>query len=312
MAVATAIALAMFGPSIIVAITFATWSLLLVGPLALRLWRLSRTTYALTERRLYTFGPGAPAPMRITGLPRLIVVDEEADHGSIAFVPDEGPDRGQAPRWLGLPANVIVAAIPDPDAVLALIQALRGDATSTANEAAAAAMSGTDGGTGSDPEASVLASAAPTLAPRSTRSWTRSQMLPIGISWTILGGFMVATAMTAGLGPFAIQFAGLPAILTVAGVASVGFAVAPVWRARRLDRSGQGAIGTVSRVTEHRWSGSRRMRHLVEYRYEVLGRRFTGRMGGLEFDEAHRVGVGDAVLVRFDPAHPERSVWAVG
>lgn len=79
---------------------------------------------------------------------------------------------------------------------------------------------------------------------------------------------------------------------------------------RRLVRVGLTAAGTVDAVLPTRYMVNGRGQWRLQYRFpDASGGEHTGRSTYLADDEAARWQPGDACLVRYDPARPERSVW---
>jgi hypothetical protein len=83
-----------------------------------------------------------------------------------------------------------------------------------------------------------------------------------------------------------------------------------LWRERRLLREGLTAQGTVLAVEPSNVAVNRVRQWQVRYRYQDhIGRSHEGSTGALSPDEAHAVGAGDPLTVRFDRQRPEESTW---
>ncbi|HEX2095197.1 MAG TPA: DUF3592 domain-containing protein [Longimicrobiaceae bacterium] len=84
-----------------------------------------------------------------------------------------------------------------------------------------------------------------------------------------------------------------------------------VWKEYRLHRTGAAARGTVLAIVPTGTVINRVRQWEVHYRYrDSRGEVHEGHSSTLPPDEAHAVPVGDTGAVRYDPDHPEDSVWA--
>jgi hypothetical protein len=97
----------------------------------------------------------------------------------------------------------------------------------------------------------------------------------------------------------------------IVGLALLGWQASRMRAARELARAGQVVFGVVAEIVEVAGSEAPTTWE-VRYRYEVVGRPYMGRCGGLSFEEAHGAGLGETILLRVDIHHPERSTWATG
>jgi membrane protein YdbS with pleckstrin-like domain len=256
---------------------------------SVRLWRLTRTTYAVTERYLYTRAPWRSSVIRLTALPELQVVDEAGGCGTIRLVADGEPPGISVLRWITLSPDVILWRIEDPDAVRQRMVDLRD-------------RYGADGVAG-------VVDAIP--APQGARApvW---RVLSIALVWVVLGGFVAVSWVTSGQTP---TFGPVPLVAAASILTGIGFAVVILrdrWSAERLRSTGQLAYARVTAITSEEPTGSRGPIFEIEYRYEVVGRDYTGKTRELSFEQAHAAGVGDTILIRYDPSRPERSLWASG
>jgi hypothetical protein len=95
----------------------------------------------------------------------------------------------------------------------------------------------------------------------------------------------------------------------VVGLGMLGWPALTGRRTRKLASSGQATHGVVTEIVEVADSEAPTTWE-VHYGYEVMGRRYSGRCGGLSFEEAHGAGLGETILLRIDIEHPERSTWA--
>ncbi len=108
----------------------------------------------------------------------------------------------------------------------------------------------------------------------------------------------------------ALVMTGLGGLLALVGGSVVGRIATRIWRERRLVREGVAVQGTVIAIEPSSVAVNKVRRLRVRYRYpDHLGRPQEGASGLLSPEEAHAVGVGDALTVRFDRQHPEVSVW---
>jgi hypothetical protein len=83
-----------------------------------------------------------------------------------------------------------------------------------------------------------------------------------------------------------------------------------IWREWRLLREGLAAQGTVLAVEPSNVAVNRVRQWQVRYRYQDhIGRSHEGSTGALSPEEAHTLGVGDPLTVRFDRHRPGESAW---
>jgi uncharacterized protein DUF3592 len=103
---------------------------------------------------------------------------------------------------------------------------------------------------------------------------------------------------------------GLGSLLALVGGVLFVRTAARFWRQRRLLREGMPAQGTVLAIEPSKITVNRVRQCIVRYRYEdQFGRPHEGSSGPLPPEEAHAVGVGDPVEVRFNQERAEESVW---
>lgn len=252
------------------------------------LWRLSHTHYALTERHLYTswgrFPPRTSA-VRLTALPSLELADRERPYPSIVFrSPD---DRSPSvPTWLAPRRHVLLDSIADAPVVLERIESLRAGAAAT-------------------PSATVH----PRPGIGSGRRLDSLYLIAFGVVFLAVAAFgLASTGRGATSGGWVVSLV-LFGAFAVGGLGLLGWQVLRGRAERELARSGQTVLGVVTEIVEvadpeapTTWE--------VRYGYEVMGRPYTGRCGGFSFEEAHRAGLGETILLRVDVRHPERSMWA--
>jgi hypothetical protein len=284
-----AVAMAMVsGDALFGAIVLLVWLPGSAATAAVWAWQRSRTTYVLTERCLHTTAPGRRSTIRLTSLPELQVVDEGDGCGTVTTPEDPRRPGGPVLRWLGMSGGAILWSIPDPWSVRRRIEKLR-----------------------DDPVANTMPmNMTPITAPPARRGRRGSNTLS-GLTWVAFGVVMLVFS-----GP-AIAASAWPALLIPVALISAGaaFFVVPRVGARRgggaVRGAGQLAIATVTAIREVP-SSSETMEQLfeLEYRYEVAGRPYTGIVRRLGFDDSHLAGIGDPILIRYEAAEPQRSVWA--
>jgi hypothetical protein len=284
-----AVAMAMVsGDGLFGAIVLLVWLPGSAATVAVWAWQRSRTTYVLTDRCLHTTAPRRRSTIRLTSLPELQVVDEGDGCGTITTPEDPRRAGGPVLRWLGMSEGAILWSIPDPRGVRRRIEALRDDPVAN----------------------TTPMSMTPIPAPPARRGRRGSNTL-LGLTWMALGAVMLVFSGPA-IAAFAWGALFMPIALIGTGAA---FVVIPRVEARRgaVRGSGQLGIATVTAIREGPSSNETREQLFeLEYRYEVAGRLHTGIVDRLGFDDAHLAGIGDPILIRYEAAKPQRSVWARG
>lgn len=255
-----------------------------------------RTHYALSDARLYVRDGllrRRTIAIRPSALPSLEIFAALGDVGSIGYRLDREA-APKAPPVGPLARVVLLDGIPEAGEVLRRLEAMRREAVAAAS---------VPGGIGAVPKA-VVGSAGSWFGGLRGATIVVGAFF-IGLSLMMLVSLGVAGALVVGW-PIS---AGATAFLAI-GVGIVGYQVRAIRRERRILATGQRVIGTVTAISRGNAEVNDQPTYEIRYRYEVLGRPYEGKVGGLSYAAAHRVGIGDALVVAVDPAAPAASVLA--
>ena len=142
--------------------------------------------------------------------------------------------------------------------------------------------------------------------------------------WLVFGGIFLVVGVAflfgaAGVNLFADpqQLDGAPSwVFAPPGLAAAafgGFIIRRTWlagaREKRLMKSGVPVSATVTDVRRSRIEINRRSRWHVCYRYEYLGRQFTGESAPLTAEWVEGFKPGAAVEIKVDPRKPEDNLF---
>lgn len=131
-----------------------------------------------------------------------------------------------------------------------------------------------------------------------------------GAIWLVGGLLMLIIGVPLGIRGegYVIAVAGL--LVAVLGGRLLRAALKRVALEERLRREGLSAQAEVTGVERTQFRYNRQFQWVIVYRFtDRMEAEHTGRSGYLDPDEAAEWKAGDQGVVRFDPKHPEHSIW---